>query len=94
MNEYMLNGTGFHLKSTLLKSKYFSMRLRSYGQCVTRARYLEIPVNTTQSADLQSYEWRPALRTDNSSVSYFDILFRQNQEQYQWQTSCKIIGST
>ena len=37
------------------------MHLWSYGQFVTRARYLEIPVNTTQSADFQSYDWRPAL---------------------------------
>ena len=61
--------------------------------CVTRTRYLEIPVNTAQSADFQSCDWRPVLRTDNSSVSHFDIPTKpgtvpmENKLQDQWNYS-------
>ena len=72
----MLNGTHFHLE--------FNIDIASI--------YLEIPVNTAQSPNFHSCDWRPALWTDDSSISHFDILLLQNQEQYQWKTKCKVLG--
>ena len=72
----MLNGTHFHLEFNIDIASIFNALAEL---CVTRARYLKIPVNTAQSADFQSYDSRPALRTDDSSqrVSSSTTLFVQ-----------------